>query len=116
VTLLPWPLSTDSYVDAWAKIPIDHLLLNTFVVATLTALGQLFTGLLAAYAFAAWRFVGQRVLFLLFVGTWLVPFQVTMLPNYAALYQLGLLNSLAGVIVPTLCSAIGVLLLRQHVA
>jgi ABC-type glycerol-3-phosphate transport system permease component len=43
-----------------------------------------------------------------------VPFQVTMPPNYVLLFQLGLLNTLAGVVVPTLCSALGVLLLRQH--
>jgi ABC-type glycerol-3-phosphate transport system permease component len=54
------------------------------------------------------------VLFLAFVGTWLVPFQVTMLPNYVLLFQLGLLNTLAGVVIPNLCSALGVLMLRQH--
>jgi multiple sugar transport system permease protein len=52
----------------------------------------------------------------MFVGVWLVPFQVTMLPNYLLLSQLGLLNTLAGVIVPNLCSALAVLLLRQHMA
>jgi ABC-type glycerol-3-phosphate transport system permease component len=111
---LPWPLSVTNYTDAASKINVVGLLGNTMIVGLLTALGQLLTGLLAAYAFAAWRFRFQRVLFLAFVGTWLVPFQVTMLPNYVLLFQLGLLNTLAGVVIPNLCSALGVLMLRQH--
>ncbi|WP_436497963.1 carbohydrate ABC transporter permease [Actinokineospora sp. HUAS TT18] len=111
---LPWPLSIEHYTDALSKIDLGRMLLNTTIVAVLTAAGQLLTGLLAAYAFAAWRFPFQRLLYLVFVGTWLVPFQVTMLPNYVLLSRLGLLNTLAGVIIPTMCSALGVLLLRQH--
>ncbi|TCO54727.1 carbohydrate ABC transporter permease [Actinocrispum wychmicini] len=111
---LPWPLSLRNYADAADKVDVVRLLLNTTLVATLTAAGQLLTGLLAAYAFAAWRFRFQRLLYLAFVGTWLVPFQVTMLPNYVLLFQAGLLNTLAGVVVPTLCSGLGVLMLRQH--
>lgn len=111
---LPWPLSVENYTDAANKVELLALLANTTIVALLIALGQLLTGLLAAYAFAAWRFPFQRLLFLVFVGTWLVPFQVTMVPNYVLLFQLGLLNTLAGVIIPNLCSAVGVLMLRQH--
>ncbi|MEV0612061.1 carbohydrate ABC transporter permease [Nonomuraea sp. NPDC050404] len=111
---LPWPLSIDSYTDALAKNDVLGMLANTATVALLTAAGQLLVGLLAAYAFAGWRFPFQRLLYLAFVGTWLVPFQATMLPNYALLARLGLLETLAGVIVPNLCSALGVLLLREH--
>ncbi|WP_200862828.1 carbohydrate ABC transporter permease [Amycolatopsis orientalis] len=111
---IPWPLSLGNYADAVQLVDIPQLLLNTTLVALLTALGQLLTGLLAAYAFAAWSFPLKRLCYLLFVGTWLVPFQVTMLPNYVLLLQLGLLNTLGGVVVPNLCSALGVILLRQH--
>ncbi|MGW6402540.1 carbohydrate ABC transporter permease [Streptomyces sp. NPDC055134] len=114
LSLLPWPLSLANYADAMNKTDMVAMLVNTVIIAVLTALGQLLTGLLAAYAFAAWRFRFEGLLYLAFVGTWLVPFQVTMLPNYVLLSQLGLLNTLAGVIVPNLCSALGVLMLRQH--
>lgn len=110
----PWPLSLGNYTQAIELVNVPQLLTNTALVALLTALGQLLTGLLAAYAFAAWQFPLKRLCYLAFVGTWLVPFQVTMLPNYVLLLQLGLLNTLAGVIVPNLCSALGVILLRQH--
>jgi sn-glycerol 3-phosphate transport system permease protein len=111
---IPWPLSVGNYTDAIQLVDLPKLLINTTLVALLTAVGQLLTGLFAAYAFAAWQFPLKRLCYLAFVGTWLVPFQVTMLPNYVLLLQLGLLNTLAGVIVPNLCSALGVIMLRQH--
>ncbi|WP_101829823.1 carbohydrate ABC transporter permease [Frankia canadensis] len=111
---LPWPLSVDSYSQALDQLDLGRLLLNTTLVALFTALGQLLTSVLAAYAFAVWTFPAKRLLYLAFVGTWLVPFQVTMLPNYVLLHDLGLLNSLSGVVVPNLVSALGVLMLRQH--
>ncbi len=113
-SILPWPLSVKSYSAALDELNLARLLLNTTWVALLTAIGQLLTSVLAAYAFAVWNFRGKKLLYLAFVGTWLVPFQVTMLPNYVLLHDLGLLNSLSGVIVPNLVSALGVLMLRQH--
>lgn len=112
---LPWPLSVQSYADAFRVLDIGDLLINTTVMAVLIALGQLLTGLLAGYAFAGWEFRGKSLLYLAFVATWLVPFQVTMLPNYVLLAQLGALNTIAGVVLPSLCTALGVILLRQHV-
>lgn len=103
-----------NYRTVGRELPLLELFWHTTVIAVLIALSQLLTGLLAAYAFATWRFRGQWVLFLLFIGTWLVPFQVTMLPNYVFLAHLNLLNSIWGVVVPQLSSAFAVLLLRQH--
>ncbi|MCE0764859.1 carbohydrate ABC transporter permease [Pseudonocardia kujensis] len=110
----PWPLSVASYAEARDTVDLPQLLLNTFVMAALIALGQLVTGLLAGYAFAAWRFRLQNTLYLVFVATWLVPFQVTMVPNYALLNQLGTLNTITGVVIPNLCSALAVIMLRSH--
>jgi len=111
----PWPLSGASYAAAWDAVDMPRLLLNTTIMAAMIALGQLLTGLLAGYAFAAWRFRFQNALYLVFVATWLVPFQVTMLPNYVLLNQLGTLNTVLGVIIPNLCSALAVIMLRSHV-
>jgi sn-glycerol 3-phosphate transport system permease protein len=112
--LFPSSFSFANYSAAIHAIPIGLLLEHTVIVSVAVSLGQLFLGLLAAYAFARFRFRGQNLLFLVFVGSWLVPFQVTMLPNYVLLYHFGLLNSLIGIIVPQLSSAFAVLLLRQH--
>jgi multiple sugar transport system permease protein len=112
--LLATHFSLENYGAALAFLPFWHLLLNTVLMALGVSLGQLLTGLLAAYAFSRWRFRGERLLLVAIVATWLVPFQLTMLPNYVLLARLGLLNSVAGVIVPQLSSAFAVLLLRQH--
>ncbi|WP_462187128.1 MULTISPECIES: carbohydrate ABC transporter permease [unclassified Frankia] len=113
-SLLPWPLSLANYRYVFDSLDIGVLLANTFTIAAVTAAGQLMMSLLAAYAFAAWEFRGRTLFYLAFVATWLIPFQVTMISNYLVLSNLGLLNTLAGVIVPNLCSALAVLMLRQH--
>jgi ABC-type glycerol-3-phosphate transport system permease component len=96
------------------QLPVLTLLLNTGLMAACVAIGGLLISLLAAYAFGCWRFRGESVLFVLFMASWLVPFQVTMIPNYVLLSDLGWLDTLAGVIVPQLTTAFAVLLLRQH--
>jgi ABC-type glycerol-3-phosphate transport system permease component len=113
-SLLPEALSVDNFGRAFDQLPILTLALNTTVMSAAVAVGQLLTSLFAAYAFAQWRFRGDRFLFVLFIATWLVPFQVTMIPNYVLLSDIGLLGTLAGVIVPQLSIAFAVLLLRQH--
>ena len=113
-SVLPSGVSLDNLRAAADLLPLGGLIGNTTLVAVGVATFQLFTALLASYAFGRWRFRGDRVLFLLFVATWLVPFQVTMLPNYVLLSDLGWLNTLTGVIVPQITAPFAVLLLRQH--
>jgi ABC-type glycerol-3-phosphate transport system permease component len=106
--------SLENYRTVFRQLSVAELFWHTLVMALFIALGQLVTSLLAAYAFARWEFRGRSLLFLVFVGSWLVPFQITMLPNYVLLSNLGLLNSLGGIILPQLSSAYAVILLRQH--
>lgn len=113
---LPWPLTLANFDYVRRTIPIGTMLANTFFMAAAQAVSQILVGLLAAYALTRWTFVGRQLIFGLFVGSWLVPFQVTMIPNYLLISQLDLLNTVAGAIVPNLCSAFAVLLLRQHLA
>jgi ABC-type glycerol-3-phosphate transport system permease component len=113
-TLLPWPLSFDNFAYVWDAIPIGGMLWNTFFMSLVLAVAQLFFALLAAYAFAMWDFLGRKLLMFLFIGSWLVPFQVTMIPNYLLVAQMGLLGTVGGVIVPQLAGAFAVLLMVQH--
>jgi sn-glycerol 3-phosphate transport system permease protein len=112
--LVPERLTLDNYAFVWQNVPIGRMLLNTFLMALLQTAGQLLTSLLAAYAFARWRFPGDHLIFLLFVGTWLVPLQVTMIPNYVLLARLGWLDTLAALVVPQLAAAFSIVLLRQY--
>jgi sn-glycerol 3-phosphate transport system permease protein len=112
-TLWPSATSLDNYVHAINAIPIRAMLLNTFVVSATVTVVQLFTGLLAAYAFARWRFPFDRIIYTLIALTWLVPFQVVMIPNYLIVANLGLLDSLAALILPHFAGALAVLMLAQ---
>ncbi|NLG55593.1 MAG: carbohydrate ABC transporter permease [Rhodococcus sp.] len=109
-----WPLSLENFRYVFDTIPIMTMMANTFVMALILTVSQMFIAILAAYSFARWSFIGKDILFIMFVGSWLVPFQVTMIPNYLMIAQFGLLDTVAGVVIPNLCSAFGVLLLRQH--
>ncbi|MGW8482581.1 carbohydrate ABC transporter permease [Microbacterium sp. NPDC055903] len=113
-TLLPWPLSFENFAYVWDTIPIAGMLLNTFGMSLILAVAQLLIAVLAAYGFAMWDFVGQKALMFLFIGSWLVPFQVTMIPNYVLVSQMGLLGTIGGVVIPQLAGAFAVLLMVQH--
>lgn len=113
-TLLPWPISFENFAYVWDTIPMGNMLLNTFVMSLILAGAQLFIAILAAYGFAVWDFVGSKLLMFLFIGSWLVPFQVTMIPNYILVSQMGLLGTIGGVVVPQLAGAFAVLLMVQH--
>jgi ABC-type glycerol-3-phosphate transport system permease component len=112
---LPWPAAPtlDNYRYTLSAIPVRTMLANTVVFSAAATVLQLLTALLAAYGFARWRFFGDRILFALVAMTWLVPFQVVMIPNYILVSQLGLVDTLAALILPNMASAFAILLLVQ---
>jgi ABC-type glycerol-3-phosphate transport system permease component len=112
--LFPWPISFENFSYVWETIPMGTMLVSTFGMSLILTVAQLLVAILASYAFSMWSFRGKKLLSLLFIGSWLVPFQVTMIPNYLLVVELGLLGTIGGVVVPNLCSAFAVLLLRQH--
>jgi ABC-type glycerol-3-phosphate transport system permease component len=111
--LIPAAPSLDNYAYVWSAIPMARMLVNTLVVALLTTLAQGLTAILAAYALTRWRFAGQGFIMAALALTWLVPFQVTMIPNYVLVSQLGWLDTLTALLVPHVASAFAVLLLFQ---
>ncbi len=110
-----WPASPslDNYRFVLDSIPIIRMLWNTLLVSFVVTIAQLFTALLAAFAFARWRFPLDRFVYALMALTWLVPFQVTMIPNYVLVADLGLLDTIIALILPHLASAFAVMLLFQ---
>lgn len=108
--------SLGNYAAAWGAIDLGSMMVNSLIMSVTIALAQVLVAILAAYGFAMFTFPGKKLLYLLFVGSWLVPFQVTMIPNYVLIADLGLLNTVLGIIVPNLCSAFAVLMLVQHMS
>ncbi|MCG3158093.1 MAG: L-arabinose transport system permease protein AraQ [bacterium] len=110
---LPSKLKFDNYVNAFAAAPFGRFYLNSIFVAVTVTFGQLLTCSLAAFAFARLQFRGREALFLLFLGTMMIPGQVTMIPSFMMLYWLGWIDTYYALIVPGLASAFGTFLLRQ---
>ncbi|NEK16076.1 ABC transporter permease subunit [Rhizobium leguminosarum] len=110
-TLWPSAPSLENYAFVLTKMPMLRILMNTMGVAAATALLQVLTGLLAAYALVRWRMRLAGVVHGLIALSWLVPFQVTMIPNYVLASRLGLLDTLSGLVVPNAVAAFAILLL-----
>lgn len=110
-----WPSAPTlgNYVFAIGAIPVGRMLFNTFVFATIASFAQIATAVLAAYSFARWRFPLDRLLYTLVALTWLVPFQVVMVPNYLLIANMGLIDTIPGLVLPNIASAFAVLLLVQ---
>ncbi|AKR55833.1 N-Acetyl-D-glucosamine ABC transport system, permease protein 2 [Devosia sp. H5989] len=110
-----WPMtgSLDNYTQAIDAIPIGRMLINTLVFSAVSTVLQLLTGILAAFAFARWKFPFDKLVYTGVALTWLVPFQVVMIPNYLLVAQMGLLDNVLALILPNLASALAILLLAQ---
>lgn len=85
---------------------------SVFMVVPIIA-GQTLVAALAAYTFSKLQFRGREALFLVYLLTMLMPFQVTLVPNYIMAEKLGLLNSPNAIILPGIFAAFGVFMLRQ---
>lgn len=110
---IPNPATLDSYRRIFELYPLGRMLFNSLLVAGLTTLGQLVTCSMAAYAFARLKFRGQNLVFLLYLATLMVPFQVTITPLFIMMRIFGWINTYQGLILPGVFSAFGTFLLRQ---
>lgn len=89
-------------------------IVNSFVVASAITIGVLITSSLAAYALAMPGFGAKKLLFFICLGTLMIPFEATIIPNYLFVSSLGWRDSYQGLIVPFLASGFGIFLLRQY--
>jgi ABC-type glycerol-3-phosphate transport system permease component len=87
---------------------------NSFFVATVTMIGVVITSSLAAYALAMPGFALKKVVFFFCLGTLMIPFEATIIPNFLFISSLGWRDSYQGLIVPFLASGFGIFLLRQY--
>lgn len=102
-----------NYVKAWTAQPFDRFFINSIIQTGIIVFFQVLFSILAAYAFAILDFPGRNLLFYLILGSLMVPFQLTFIPNFIFISKLGWINTYQGLTVPFLASAFGVFLLRQ---
>lgn len=111
---VPNPVVWQNYTASFNAMPFDQAYWNSFYITGIVVVVQVFTGSMAAYAFAKLKFKGSSVLFVLFLATMMIPKQVTMIPLYLIMDQLNWLNTHLPLIIPgALFNAFAVFLLRQ---
>ena len=110
---VPHQIQWDVFRRAIDQGDLWSALYRSMVVTLLITFGQVFTSLLAAYAFAYLRFPFKRVIFAVFMATLLLPIEVTLLPNLHTVRDLNWFNSFQGMAVPFMATALGTFLIRQ---
>jgi multiple sugar transport system permease protein/sn-glycerol 3-phosphate transport system permease protein len=102
--LRPWPdnPTLGNFAAAFRLHPVDAWLANSLIVAAGITAGKLALAIPAGFAFGVLRFPGRDLGFALVVGTMVVPYVITLVPTYVAVVQLGLYDTLAGVVIPSI--------------
>lgn len=111
---IPEKLKWDNYVKIWTTIPLVTFFKNTVFLSVVITIIQLLTSSFAAYGFSKMRFKGRDALFLAYIGTIAVPWQVYMIPQFIMMRKLGLTDKLLSLILMQAFSAFGVFLLKQY--
>jgi len=112
-TLIPEVFRLENYVEIWKSAPLLRYLFNSLFTASVIIIVQLLLIIPAAYAFARLRFKGSGFLFLSVLATMMIPNQITFIPNFLTIKQLGWVDTYAGLIAPFSVSAFGIFMLRQ---
>jgi multiple sugar transport system permease protein len=112
-TVLPDPITGDNYRRVIDAFPFWRFAANSAGVALASTALQLTMAATAAYAFARIEFRGRGALFALYLATMMIPLQVVIVPLFIEMRNLGLVDSYAALLLPTIVSSFGVFLLRQ---
>jgi multiple sugar transport system permease protein len=111
---IPQPVQWENYQETVTVMPFGRFYLNSAIQAVSVTVLQLLTASLAAYAFARLRFRGRDLLFMLYLATMMIPFPVTMIPNFVIVRYLNWIDTFRALILPPAFSAFSTFLLRQY--
>lgn len=119
MTFIPDPFTTQGWDNAFNQLnpPLLRLFFNSAIIATAVTISNVLLGAMAGYAFARLRFPARDVLFLLVLGTLMIPDQLRMVPVYQVLRELGLLRGdlqYGGLWLVLAINAASIFLLRQY--
>ena len=112
LTLLPKSWTVQGYVDAWSSFNFYQFFANTFLVAIVTTVLTVIASCCTGYALAKYDNRWLKVLFIGILATTMLPTEVMLAPTFLVVRDLGMYNSLAGIIVPSILTATGVLMFR----
>ena len=112
-----WPQNPtlDNYTELFSKNNFGNYFVNSIIVAVVVTAGNLLFCSMLGYALAMLDFPGKRALFALVMGTLLIPGVVTFVPLFVLVANVGLVDTLPGLILPFLVGPFGVFLMRQFI-
>ena len=112
-----WPetITTDNYNQLFTKLDFPRFFMNSAIVAVAVAAGNMVFCSMLGYALAKLDFPGKKVVFAIVLGTLMVPGVVTFVPLFVLTTNIGLTNTLPGMILPFLAGPFGVFLMRQFI-
>lgn len=116
LTFLPLGPTFENFVNVCSTIPIFRYFINSLWVASVGTLFVLITSAFAGSVFAKYDFPFKNVLFVIILGTTMIPFECYMIPFYLMISKAGLIDTYTGIIAPLVITSFGVFLMRQHVA
>jgi multiple sugar transport system permease protein len=101
-SLWPQHFEFSNYVNGWngLQVSFGRFFINSFIIAALSVTGNLLSCSLTAYAIARLRFRGRNICFALMLGTMMIPYQVTLIPQYIVFLNLGWVNTFLPLVVP----------------
>jgi multiple sugar transport system permease protein len=113
-TLLPETYTLENYEELFERLNFPVYFFNSTLVAVVVTLGNLIFCSMLGYALAKLEFRGKRIIFLLVLGTLMVPAIATLVPLFVLVTNLGLANTYPGLFLPFLVAPLGVFLMRQY--
>ena len=94
--------SFDNYVNGWNSVDVSfgRFFLNTFIICAIAVIANVISCSMAAYAFASLPFVGKKALFVIMLGTLMLPLQAIVVPQYILFKSLGMLGTILPLVLP----------------
>jgi len=114
VVWLPESPRWENFSDAWSAAPFGRFYLNSLLTTLAGTSLEMLNAIFSAYALAFLRFPRKNLVFLLLLAALMIPTQVTILPNYLTMANLGWVNTYQGIFLPGVSVAFGTFLLRQY--
>ena len=111
--LFPSTPQWSNFISVVFQSPLPSYIWNSLLVSVIVVALQIFTGALLAYAMVFLEFKGRNLLFLIVMGTYMLPVAATYIPSYIILSKWNLLNTLTGLVISSTVSIFGIFLLRQ---
>ncbi|MDI9439199.1 carbohydrate ABC transporter permease [Candidatus Darwinibacter acetoxidans] len=110
---LPAKITFSGYVRALNEQPFLRYGLNSVLVSTIITMAQLFSSVLAGYAFARLKFPGRNLVFFIYISAMMIPQQALIIPSFMLIRRFGLVDTYAGLTLPFLAGPFGAFLMRS---